>query len=298
MYRRGSRGRYVLLLLVLTSVTLITLDRRSDDSGPLGAVGRAVHQVVSPIASAVDAVTTPVTDWFDGVTSAGSLERDNEKLREQLSEAKAAARRGESAVQENRKLKALLELQIPEDIEAIAARVTQGPTGNFEWTITINRGSSSGVIEGMPVVGSEGLVGRVVTVWANGAKVLLLTDPRSGVSVRMTRGRATGEAEGRAGRDTLGLDIVDSTAEIIEGDEAETSGLEGSSFPPGIPVGEVASVDAIQGDLVRRVSLRPYVDFERLEYVRVLRWPTSDAAVPHETTTTLPAPPPDSGADG
>lgn len=290
MYRRAGRGRYVLVLLVLTSVTLITLDRRSDDAGPLGAIGRLAHEVVSPIGSAVDGVATPVADWFDGVTSAGSLKRENKELREQLAEAKDAARRGEAAVQENRQLNALLGLQIPEDIEAIPARVTQGPTGNYEWTITINRGSRDGVIKGMPVVGGEGLVGRVVAVWRSGAKVLLVTDPRSGVSVRMTRGRATGEAEGRAGADTLALDIVDSEAEIIEGDDAQTSGLEGSSFPPGIPVGRVESMSAVQGDLVRRVFLRPFVDLDRIEFVRVLRWPTVAVSEPDEAVPPLPPP--------
>lgn len=296
MYRRGGRGRYVLLLLVLTAVTLITLDRRSDDSGPLGALGRLAHEVVSPVGGAVDAVTTPVADWFDGITSAGSLKRENKELREQLAEAKAAARRGDAAVQENRQLNALLGLQLPEDLETIPARVTAGPPGNYEWTITINRGSGDGVIEGMPVVGDEGLVGRVVDVWRSGAKVLLVTDPRSGVSVRMTRGRATGEAEGRAGADTLALDIVDSEAEIIEGDDAQTSGLQGSSFPPGIPVGEVESMDAVQGDLVRRVLLRPFVDLDRIEYVRVLRWPTAEGAAPDEAVA--PLPPPVDGAEG
>lgn len=296
MYRRGGRGRYVLLLLVLTAVTLITLDRRSDDSGPLGVLGRLAHEVVSPVGGAVDAVTTPVADWFDGITSAGSLKRENKELREQLAEAKAAARRGEAAVQENRQLNALLGLQIPEGIETIPARVTAGSPGNYEWTITINRGSSDGVIEGMPVVGDEGLVGRVVDVWRSGAKVLLVTDPRSGVSIRMTRGRATGEAEGRAGADTLALDIVDSEAEIIEGDDAQTSGLQGSSYPPGIPVGEVESMEAVQGDLVRRVLLRPFVDLDRVEYVRVLRWPTAAAAATEEATS--PLPPPVQGTEG
>ncbi|MCZ7534560.1 MAG: hypothetical protein M5T61_00555 [Acidimicrobiia bacterium] len=61
----------------------------------------------------------------------------------------------------------------------------------------------------MPVVAAEGLVGRVIEVWSSGAKVLLLTDSRSGVSVRMVRPRLTGQAHGRAGRSTLVLDLVE-----------------------------------------------------------------------------------------
>jgi len=322
VYRRGGSRRYVLVLLLLTAVTLVTLDRRSGESGPLGVIGRVAHEVVSPVATGVHAVTEPVGDWFDGLTSAGSLKRENNRLRSDLAEAEAKARRGDAALQENRRYKDLLDLEIPEDSDAVTANVILGPSGNYESTIIIDKGSSAGVAAGMPVVAAEGLVGRVVDVWAGGAKVLLLTDPRSGVSVRMVRPRLTGEAEGRAGRSTLVLNLVEpevgapapsamasaTTAaassvpetgagsattsssavatvppaegfDVLVGDDAVTSGLEGSVYPPGFLVGEVLSVESSPGNMLHRVILRPFVDFSRIEMVRVLRW-TPPAAPP------------------
>lgn len=320
VYRRGGRRRYVLALLLLTAITLVTLDSRSGDSGPLGVIGRAAHEVVSPVARGVHAVTEPVGDWFDGITSAGSLKRENDELRADLAEAESKIRRGDAALQANRRYKELLELPIPEDTEAITANVILGPSGNYESTITIDKGSGSGIAEGMPVVAAEGLVGRVVEVWGSGAKVLLLTDPHSGVSVRMVRPRLIGEAEGRAGRENLVLDLVEPTADasaaaattsttsttvageattssvattsgaapastttsttvpaavgfdVVLGDDAVTSGLEGSVYPPGILVGEVLSIDSEAGTKLHRVVLQPFVDFSRIEVVRVLRW--------------------------
>ncbi len=323
VYRRGGRRRYVLVLLVLTAITLVTLDSRSGDSGPLGVIGRAAHEVVTPVAKGVDFVTEPVGDWFEGVTSSGSLKRENDRLRTELAEAESKVRRGDAALQENRRYKELLDLEIPEDAETVTANVILGPAGNYESTIVIDKGSGAGIAEGMPVVAAEGLVGRVVEVWSSGAKVLLLTDPRSGVSVRMVRPRLTGEAEGRAGRSTLALDLVEpaegapspgstgtststsgttisdetsasstsatvsvesttSTSvattsplegfDVVVGDDAVTSGLEGSVYPPGFLVGEVISIESNPGTTLHRVILRPFVDFSRIEIVRVVRW--------------------------
>ena len=326
VYRRGGRRRYVLALLLLSAITLVTLDSRSGDSGPLGVLGRAAHEVVSPVGRGVHAVTEPVGDWFDGITSAGSLKRENDELRADLAEAESKIQRGDAALQENRQYKELLELPIPEDTEAITANVILGPSGNYESTITIDKGSDSGIAEGMPVVAAEGLVGRVVEVWRSGAKVLLLTDPHSGVSVRMGRPRLMGAALGGAGRYNLDMDLVSPPADgsaavattsttvagdattssvattsgagaastttttaptavgfdVVVGDDAVTSGLEGSIYPPGILVGEVLSIDSDAGTKLHRVVLQPFVDFSRIEVVRVLRW-------------TPPPPPPDGG---
>src|SRR5215831_10657692 len=86
VYRRASRRRYVLLLVVLTSVTLITLDRRHHDSGALGTVGRVAHSAVSPVQRGVDAVVRPVGNWFGGVFDSGSLKARNKKLESQIAD--------------------------------------------------------------------------------------------------------------------------------------------------------------------------------------------------------------------
>jgi rod shape-determining protein MreC len=273
---------------VLTAVTLVTLDRRAEDEGPLGVVGRAAHRVVSPIGAAVDWVADPVGDWFSGVFNAGSLEDENVDLREQIDELEAEIRAGDSAIEELEQLKQLLDLPITDDVERVVARVIAGPPGNFEQTITLDKGSDDGIVEDMPVLAAAGLVGRVIDVWDNGSKVLLLTDPRSGVGVRLVPSRATGVAQGRAGSDTLALEIGDANVDVAENDQAETSGLEGSTYPPNIPVGAVDAVAREPGGTGQRVRLAPYVDLGTLEFVMVLRWAPGEGPVV-TTTTTAPS---------
>ena len=68
---RPNRRRTILILLVLTSITLITLDTRGGDSGVGGRVRNAVRDVFAPVQDGVDSLTQPIEDWWDGVTRAG-----------------------------------------------------------------------------------------------------------------------------------------------------------------------------------------------------------------------------------
>lgn len=285
---RSVRRRYVLLLLVLTAVTFITLDQRRDDSGPLGAAGSVAHEVVAPVRSAADAVVSPVADWLDGVTSAGSLRDDNRELRRQLAEADATVERAEDLIEENRRLAALLDLEFLEGIPTITARIVSPPVGNYEETVTLGKGTSAGIREGMPVVASDGLYGRVIEVSASQSKVMLLTDERFSVSVRSARDRLVGIAAGD-GTETLQLEFIQGTDDadpvVLRGDAVVTSGRDASMYPGGIPVGRIGEVreDPVTAQLSADVV--PAVDLGAVEVVKVVDWdPVRDAEAASESS--------------
>jgi rod shape-determining protein MreC len=292
--RRANRRRYVLLVLVLTAITLITLDSRRDQPGALGVVGRAAHTVVSPIERAVDAVASPIADWFDGVTDGSSLKRENTQLRRRVDELEARERDAASAIEQNETFERLLDLPVLSDVPRVTARVVNRSPGNFEWTVTLNKGEEAGISPDMPVMGPAGLVGRVLESWNGGSKILLLVDPESNVGVRVLPGLLSGIAEGVAGSDRLRLDL-DANAPVSIGDDVVTSGLENSSFPEGLGVGRVVEVEQQPGGLGTIVRVDPWTDFESLEYVTVLRWVPGQGPVTTTTTTTPPttAPPTD-----
>jgi rod shape-determining protein MreC len=304
VYRRASRRRYVLLLIVLTAVTLITLDSRRDDGGTLGPVGRVAHTIVSPVEKAVDAVAEPIGDWFDGVTEGQSLRRENERLRRRMDEMEDEQRQARAALEENKTFREILDLDILDEVPRVTARVVNRSTGNFEWTVTLDKGQESGISKNMPVLGPQGLAGRVLDSWEGGSKILLLIDPNSGVGVRVLPSNVTGAARGRAGSDLLTVDL-DVREGVAVGDEVVTSGLENSTFPEGLSVGTVTEVEGQAVGQGMTVRVRPWVDFDALEYVTVLRWvPGQGPVVPStttpttvggaaSTTTTLP---PESGA--
>jgi rod shape-determining protein MreC len=289
--RSANRRRFVLALIVLTSITLITLDGRSGRSGPLGAAGRAAHAVVSPIGGAVSAVAQPISDWWSGVTDSTHLKKENRGLRRQIAELKGHQLDAAAALQQDKLLKRVLSLA--EGIgngKPVAARVIDRAPGNFESTITLDRGTEAGIEEGMAVLAPDGVVGHVVTSWHGGCTVRVLTDANSAIAVRTLEHPAVGIAQGHNGSSDLTVADFDTAAQIKKGDSVVTSDLANSVYPPDLQVGTVTGVDKQSAGLGLSVRIKPYVNFRELEFVLVLRWVPGEprvVAIP-TTTTTLP----------
>ena len=269
VYQRANRRRTILALIVLTAVTLITLDVRG--TGPISAVRGGAHDVVNPIAGALDSVLSPVGDWIDGGTSASSLQDENARLRRRLASTRGRQASARAATEENKELKKLLDLPFVDDADSIAAPVVDGAPSNFELTVQIGKGESDGVGVDMPVVTGAGLVGRVLEVSRDRATVLLVTDPQSGVGVKIEKSGTTGVVKGRGDSSTVRADFVDPNAAVTKGEIVYTSGQQNSPFPSAIPVGTVSKVTKARGDLQQDILVKPLVDVSGLDYVKVLR---------------------------
>ena len=282
VYRRGNR-RPIIILLIITSIALITLDVR--EAGPITGTKGIARDVLAPVASAADRVFSPVGDWVGGVTRAGSLREENERLKRDLEEARGSNAELEALENEVQELSTLLDIPFVQDADAIAARVVSGAPGNFEWTVQIDKGENAGISEDMAVVTGAGLVGKVVDVTQDSATVRLITDPDSGVDVVTAAfvgpdgepTRATGFAKGRTGSDRLGLTGVGPDAQIDDGMDVFTSGRTTSLFPPNIPVGRVVEVEKRAPE--QEILLEPIVNLDSLEYVKVLP-PAAGVTVP------------------
>jgi rod shape-determining protein MreC len=268
--RRTARPRFTLLVLILASLTLITMDVRGGGAIP-GVRGRA-RDLFSPVQSAVSSATHPITDFFNGVFQYQQLKDDNARLRGQLAQLQAQQIQDQYLQQTNKDLSDLLKLDFVGDIPTVAARVIAGPESNFQLTIVIDRGSGAGILKGMPVVAGSGLVGRVIGVSAAQSTVLLLTDAAASVGVQLAPTAAVGVASGSGSGHNLAVTLFDPTAPVTVGSVAVTSGLAGSPYPRGIPVGKVGSAVPEVGVQARAVSLVPVVDIARLSYVDVLVW--------------------------
>jgi rod shape-determining protein MreC len=123
----------------------------------------------------------------------------------------------------------------------------------------------------MPVVTGAGLVGRVLAVSRDRATVLLVTDPQSGVGVKIEKSGTTGVVKGRGDSSTVRADFVDPNAVVTKGEIVYTSGQQNSPFPSAIPVGTVSKVTKARGDLQQDILVKPLVDVSGLDYVKVLR---------------------------
>jgi rod shape-determining protein MreC len=138
----------------------------------------------------------------------------------------------------------------------------------FQRYVVIDVGTDDGILSGMPVVGPAGLIGRVDAVTANAARVQLITDPASSVTIRIQPSDATAVLEGSLTGD-LSLDLVPIDASINPGDLVLTSGL-GGNYPPNILIGQVASVRSSATALFQQAAIQPAADFNRLDIVLVI----------------------------
>jgi rod shape-determining protein MreC len=272
VYRRSSRPRFTLLLVVLTSITLLTLDQRGSGFGVMATVRDAARDAFAPVQDAADAVFEPVGDFFQGALHYGDVEAENERLRTQLAEQDRTVLAARDSDRERRALLDQQDLDFAGDIPAVASRVVQMSDARFGQTIQLDRGRDAGVAPGMPVVAGRGLVGRVVDVSARRSTVLLVTDPASSVGVRFPLSGDVGVAAGRGRGSTVRVDLVEPDSVVARGEILVTSGLDQSAFPAGIPVAQVRAATAATGALQQDVTAEPVVDLEGLRVVKVLQW--------------------------
>lgn len=289
--RHASRRRYVLFVLVLSALTLITLDTRHGRSGAVGAMGRAAHTIVGPVEGAVSSALSPVSDWWHGVTDSGHLKSENRKLRQKISVLEGRDRSAQQEIDDGEQLKKLLGLDSTLNVKHVAGRIIGRDPGNFDSTLTIDRGTERGIAKDMPVIAPDGsLVGTVVEAGRGYAKVRVLTDPEFAVGVKLPAhpgsDATTSIAQGQVGSREL-IDVLDDPQKkVMPGDSILTSPSSQNLYPPDLQVGSVTRVEPQPGNQVQHVFIRPYVDLGALEYVSVLLWVQGQGAVVRTTTTT------------
>lgn len=191
------------------------------------------------------------------------LQQENAVLKEEIRKLRLEKTQYLDLLATNRRLQRLLKFKETINHPVLAVQVIgRDPSGWFK-SVIIDKGSNSGLKVNMPVVNANGVVGRLVSVSPNYAKVLLIIDQNSAVDGIIQRSRERGIVKG-ASSELCRLDYVIKTGDVVPGDKVMTSGL-GGVFPKGIPVGEVVTVRSRPGELFKDIVVKPYVDFSKLE---------------------------------
>ena len=168
----------------------------------------------------------------------------------------------------NRRLQKLFQFKENSNYPVLAVQVIgRDPTGWFK-SVIIDKGAKSGLKVNMAVVNASGVVGRLVSVSPNYAKVLLIIDQNSAVDCIVQRSREKSILKGFTSK-ICKLDYVLKTSDVAVGDMVITSGM-GRVYPKGLPVGEVVSVGSRPGELFKDIKIRPVVDFSKLEELLVI----------------------------
>ena len=255
-----------LLLLSLALVILNSSGGRRVD--PLGVV---FLELVTPVARVSEFAANRVGDAWESYAGLMGVRQELSWVRGRVRELEREVDHQRRVEDENRRLRALLQLRNELGGSPIAARLTGIGASQLFHTATLNRGTGDGVAEGMAVLAPRGVVGRVVSASPNAARVLLLEDPGSGVDAVVQRTRTRGIVEGAAAG-KLKLKFVTPDEELRLGDEIVTSGLDGI-FPRGLPLGNVTRIAEDDTGLFQSAELVTAVDFQKLEEVLVMEAP-------------------------
>jgi len=283
---RGSqRLRLALVILVLISFSLITLDHRSDRGGALGGLRDAVDTVFGPIQRGFGSIFHPIGTFASDVFHAHSRGDRARALQQQVDELQKQLR-GNGDIERSRKeLNALVTLAGEHQYTLIPARVTSvGGLSGFDNAATLNAGSRDGIKENMTVINGQGLVGRVVRVTPFTSTIALAIDPDLRFYARMVRGGEIGIASGH-GQGPMTFTPNSATVFPKKGDVIETFGT--TTYAAGVPVGRVLSVSATPGATTKTAQVASYVDFTALDVVGVVV-PTQRSATAQPTTPPLP----------
>ncbi|HYI62038.1 MAG TPA: rod shape-determining protein MreC [Acidimicrobiales bacterium] len=267
--RRFGRSRFTLILLVLASLTVLTLDYR--DSGPVQGARNALGTVLSPFRSVGEWVATPFQNGWEGITGYDDLKDENTDLRRQLDEVRGDEVEADALTKENEELRRLNDLPVTADIPRTTAEITSGPLTSFDTTLEIDKGSGDGIKVGMAVITEAGLVGRIHRVQGGRARVQLITDPDfPGVGVRLVESGDVGLARGSSRGRLRVEEGITATTPVERGEDLVTSGLERSNYPAGIPVGTVIDVQPTEDQVEQALNVEPAADLDAVRFVIVL----------------------------
>jgi rod shape-determining protein MreC len=259
---RGMVQRFAFVILIVAALTLLVLSK----TGNVGIerVRGAVFEVATPVLEVLSQPAVAINRVVDEARELIFLRDENARLREENERLRQWHTVAQNLEQENAVFRSQIVARNEPPSFFVSARVIGDAGGPFIRTALVNAGSKDGVVPELAAVTSKGLAGRVIEAGRRASRILLLTDLNSRVPVVIEGSRYRAVLEGD-NSDSMRLNFLAAAAKLSAGDRVVTSG-HGGVFPPGLPVGVVKP--GKKGVL----RVQPFVDYDRLEYVRIIRY--------------------------
>ncbi|HEU4931365.1 MAG TPA: rod shape-determining protein MreC [Pyrinomonadaceae bacterium] len=281
-----QRAPIWLVTLLVANLIIMAVDARDSD-GRQKILRVWTQTFASPLQTTSSKVTGATSGFFQQIWNFRSTARENEQLRERLTQVETELHTAQQAAAENERLRSLLNLNEQNDIKKVPARVIARDPSVWFNTITINRGSSSGIAVNMPVVTPGGIVGRIITVSPWASQVMLLTDEKAGAGAvvgQLGQSGALGSIKGRAdlGAALVEMRYVSGLEKVENGDYVMTTGQDGI-YPPGLNVGRVVEVKSGTATTAHQILIQPGAQLDHLEEVAVLLYHPPPRSVPEQS---------------
>jgi rod shape-determining protein MreC len=268
-YGGDNRGRLLIIVLIVTSLFLITLDLRGVQV--IDGLRTGTQTALTPVQKAGSWAISPLRNFLSDVTSLGRTRNKIERLQAENDKLRLSLQNRKNADALLKQLKGVLDLAGTAGYKVVGAKViSQGSTTSFTQSISIDVGSNSGVRSNMTVLSSYGLVGVVKYVYPNSALVQLASDPAFRIGARIAGSQQIGILSGQGTRRGV-LQLLDNRTQIKKGDVLLARGSQGGRpFVPGVPIGSVTDVDNSPGAVTQTADVKFYTNFSTLGVVAVV----------------------------
>ena len=257
--------------IVITIIILILIVVFSNADSETSFLENAARKLVMPVQNGLTYLKNKIRGNSTFFTDINNLKEENEELKQKNSELEQSLRELENVKSENETLKEYLDLtEKYGEYSTVPAYIINKDISNYSKTIVINVGSDDGIEENMTVIADQGLVGHVISVTNNTAKVRTIVDTSSSVSCLLSTTDESIVCKGTLeGNSELKAMYIPDDDGIIQGDSVETSGL-GGIYPKGIHVGSIQKVVNTQNSTDRYAIVETAVDFDKLDTVLVI----------------------------
>ncbi len=268
MYKNKKAG---IIGIVITIIILILIVIFSNGEKNASLFENIASNLVMPIQNGLTYLKNKISGNDTFFADIDNLQSENEELQKRNSELEQLLRELESIKAENETLKEYLNLtEKYGEYETIPGYVINKDISNYSKTIVINIGSDDGVKENMTVIADEGLVGHVISVTNDTAKVQTIVDTASSVSAVMSSNDESIVCKGTLDDNSqLSAMYIPTDANVVQGDSVETSGL-GGIYPKGIHIGTISRVNNTQNMTDRYAIVDTAVDFDKIDTVLVI----------------------------
>ena len=265
----NNRSRLLLVILLVTSLFLITLDLRGVNITKNSR--SAAQSFLAPIQRGVSDLFSPLGNFFSDIKNFGKTKSELKDLKEENAKLREKVIFNDDTLGQLKKLENVLDLAGRGKYKVVSARVIgKGSSATFSQTITIDSGTNDGVTKDMTVIGELGLVGIVKSTTSSSAIVLLMSDPTFRIGVRIARSQSIGVLLGE-GDSNYTLQLLDPSGSIEKDDVLLSLGSDNNKpFVSGVPVGYVKSVKNSRVSLTQEAIVSSYSNLGSLGIVSVI----------------------------
>lgn len=265
-FRQGPSATVRLLLFAALAIALLIADART---GLLIALRQGLGTLLYPVQRALLVPRDSARALHAHFGEIGQLRQENIELRRIETANARQLLLAEQLAQENRQLREIVQARERATTRTVVAEVLFESRDPYAQRWVIDKGLQHGLVAGQPVVDAHGVIGQVTRVFALSAEVTRVTDSTLSVPVQSRRTGLRSMASGAETPGRLSLRFVSAHADLTEGDEIVTSGLD-SLYPAGLAVGTVRDVLREAGSQFARIELQPAAQVDAARWVLIL----------------------------